>query len=198
MSPHELPPPPAGCLERPYPSSQKGGTLIAEDVCDADTHRRRLADPDGYRPESCLHCGWWRLHAHDFRDRHLRGDRQLRITVRRYRCSACRACWQILPRFVARWLWRSWPVVEQAVGMVWHALAMTVARQTLRRWQQRLGSQARSPVQALATSAEPALEAMAAGLGLNATRRGLVRVCGDALAPLAALIHRVVPGLRLM
>ena len=36
---------------------QKGGTLIAEDVTDIATHRQRLSTPDGYRSESCIHCG---------------------------------------------------------------------------------------------------------------------------------------------
>jgi hypothetical protein len=44
------PPPPARCLERPYSSSQKGGTLIAEGVIDFESHKRHIADPDGYRP----------------------------------------------------------------------------------------------------------------------------------------------------
>ncbi|MGH9671410.1 MAG: DUF6431 domain-containing protein [Terriglobales bacterium] len=173
--------------------------MIAEDVREVETHEKRLLDPDGYRPKNCLHCGGWRLHAHDFRERHQRGgDPDLPVTIRRYRCTACRACWQILPQFVARWLWRSWPVVESALGVARHALAVNVPPQTLRRWRQRLGSQARALVQALATSAQPALEAVAAGVGLNAIRRALLRTCGDALAALAALIHRLVPGLRLM
>ena len=58
MTRERVPPPQeAACLSRPYPSSQKGGTLIAEDVGDLLTHRRRLAAPDGYRPEHCLGCG---------------------------------------------------------------------------------------------------------------------------------------------
>ena len=47
-----LPPAPASCLTRPYPSSQKGGTLIAEGVHDLATHEQRLADPTVYRPSS--------------------------------------------------------------------------------------------------------------------------------------------------
>ena len=45
MSQARLPPPAPRCLERPYPSSQKGGTLIAEDVGDLTAHQKRLAHP---------------------------------------------------------------------------------------------------------------------------------------------------------
>jgi hypothetical protein len=197
MSSNELPPPAPVCLERPYPSSQKGGTLIAEDVADLATHRTRLLDLDRYRPRGCPRCLGDRLHAHDFRERQLRGDPQAqRITVRRYRCARCGGCWQVLPRLVARWLWRSWAVVEQALGFV--VGLVVVPEQTLRRWRGRLGSRARSVVQTLAASAQPALEHTAAAVGLNATRRALVECCGQPLGGLAALVHRLLPGLRLM
>jgi len=51
-----LPPPPEACLEKAYPSSQKGGTLIAAGVIDLETHERLLCDPDQYRPAMCLNC----------------------------------------------------------------------------------------------------------------------------------------------
>jgi hypothetical protein len=76
MSSDELPPHPPACLERPYPSSQKGGTLIAEQVRDLEAHLEQVSDPDGYRPARCPHCGHGVLHAHDHRARKLRGDRQ--------------------------------------------------------------------------------------------------------------------------
>jgi hypothetical protein len=44
------------CLVRLRPSSEKGGTIIAEDVTDAAMHERRLYDPDGYRPRFCPRC----------------------------------------------------------------------------------------------------------------------------------------------
>jgi len=54
MSQRPAPPPPPRYLEQCYPSSQKGGTLVAEDVTDLETHARRLCTPDGYRPSrSC-------------------------------------------------------------------------------------------------------------------------------------------------
>lgn len=197
MSSNELPPPAPVCLEKPYPSNQKGGTLIAEAVVDLATHHTRLSHPDGYRPQRCPHCDCLRLHAHDFRERRLRGDpNEPRITVRRYRCSGCGGCWQVLPRLVARWLWRSWAVVEQALGLV--IGAVVVPEQTLRRWRGRVASAARSVVQALAASARPALERVAATVGVSAPRRALIERCGQSLAGLAALIHRLIPGLRLM
>ena len=68
-----LSPPPEACLCRPYPSSQKGGTLIAEDVHDLATHELRLADPESYRPSGCPRCGA-ALHIHDLRPRVLHGE----------------------------------------------------------------------------------------------------------------------------
>ena len=66
MSQDRLPHPQAPrYLERRYGSSQKGGTLIAEDVRDLETHERRLCDPDGYRPRRCPRCGHDVLHVHD-------------------------------------------------------------------------------------------------------------------------------------
>ena len=50
MSQNRLPPPESqACLFQLRPSTQKGGTLIAEEVTDWATHERRLSDPDGYR-----------------------------------------------------------------------------------------------------------------------------------------------------
>ena len=72
MSQRPSPPPSPRYLERPYTSSQKGGTLIAEEVTDLETHARRLCDPDGYRPSCCPRCGHGVLHVHDYRSRVLR------------------------------------------------------------------------------------------------------------------------------
>jgi hypothetical protein len=115
MSHQRLPPPePASCLVRPYPSSQKGGTLIAEDVTDRDEHRRRLCDPDGYRPRECFRCHHAVLHVHDHPARVLAADSLEPATgIVRYRCAACEAVWRILPAFVARHLWRSWDTVKR-------------------------------------------------------------------------------------
>ena len=203
MSSDELPPPAAACLERPYPSRQKGGTLIAESVYEIAQHRALLSDPDGYRPAACPRCGHRVVHAHDFRERQLRADMQWgpRIMTRRYRCAwrACGARWQVLPVFVARWLWRSWRVVEQTLGIgeaCWGRAK--VPQPTAQRWRQRLRSAARSVVQALAASSEPTLARVAQVIGLTATRAVLVQAYDGPVAALAGLTHRLVPGLRLM
>jgi hypothetical protein len=208
MSQERLPPPPPECLGRPYPSTQKGGTLIAEDVTDRETHERRRADPDGYRPPACPKCARERLHVHDYRGRILRGEAGSPvIEVVRYWCPSCTAIWQVLPLFLARRLWRSWPVVEAAtLGPPPPASAPTVPERTVRRWLGRLASAAVLIAQVLATSGDPTLAAMATAAGFEATRAELVLVharesrvgVGERLSSLAALLHRLAPGLRLM
>ena len=44
------------CTPDSIKPGQKGGTLIAESVCNAKEHRR-LLESGGYRPEGCPHCG---------------------------------------------------------------------------------------------------------------------------------------------
>ena len=149
-------PAPPECLTRSYAAraGQLGGTLIAEDVVDRDEHRRRLTMPDGYRPVRCPACGHDRLHAHDFRERYLRGESE-RETFRRYRCAECRAVWLVLAGFMARHLHRSWAYVEASTGVVEPAddrRMRTVAARTLRRWLVRLLSCARVVVQAFTTA----------------------------------------------
>jgi hypothetical protein len=209
MSDHRSPPPEAAaCLERRRESSQKGGTIIAEDVTDAETHRRRLCDPDGYRPETCPSCQHDVLHVHGYRERMLVADPVMpMVTVIVYLCMGCGGTWRILPRFVARHLWRSWRTVEAStVASPPLASQPKVAERTVRRWRERLASSARTLLQILATSGSAWLETMAQALGLDATRGELVAHYGPATLPkpaspvsqLAALIHRLEPGVRLM
>lgn len=195
------PPPPSRCLERPYPASQKGGTLIAEDVSDFATHLQRLADPDGYRPVCCLRCFHQRLHAHDFRERHPKHDPEHPVVpTRRYRCAHpdCRAIWQVLPLPMARCLHHSWEVVETTLAGIRPAALPSVPKRTVKRWRQRLQSSARRPVSLLASSGEPRWEKLAGKLGLDATRGALLAAWHQGAASLAALVHRLVPGVRLM
>jgi len=198
-APPPLPPP---CLVRPYPSSQKGGTLIAEGVTDLAAHLERIGNPDAYRPLACPTCGHTGLHVHDYRERTLRAEAGVPVArVVRYRCTheQCRARWLILPAIIARWLWRTWTVVERGTGMGPPAgRGPAVPRRTVRRWSARLQSAARPVVQALAMSGAAALVAVAQRLGLGATRTALVGAMALALGPLAALVHRLIPGLRLM
>jgi hypothetical protein len=200
-----LPPAAEACLLRAYPSSQKGGTLIAEDVLDLATHEERLEDPESYRPVRCLRCGG-PIHVHDLRPRWLLADPAVATEVARYRCAdreQCGAAWQILPAFLARHLWRSWRVVEEALE---NPERSAVPDRTRRRWAQRLASAARMLVALLTTTSEAMWSALAAAVGLDGRRLDLVRsyrtqsrpLPGQCLAELAAVIHRLAPGVRLM
>jgi hypothetical protein len=104
MSQNRLPPPESeACLFQLRSSTQKGGTLIAEDVTDHATHERRICDPDGYRLPFCPRCGKGPLHVHDYRERVLRAELRKPVTpIVRLICVSCEAIWQILPLFIAR------------------------------------------------------------------------------------------------
>lgn len=213
MTDHRPPPPePEDCLTQSRASRYKGGTLIVEDVRDLATHERRLAEPDGYRHDHCPCCGGRVLHVHDHPRRKPSGEpgMPLEITLARYICAdpECRATWRMLPAFLARHLWRMWPTVERTVK----ARAppppapAPIPRRTARRWRERLASAARQLVVLLATSGGVLLEAIAKEVGLVATRSELVDVHARMaatpperrLADLAALVHRLERGIRLM
>jgi len=201
MSQRPSPPQPPKYLEYPYASSQKGGTLIAEDVTDLETHERRLCDPDGYRPSSCPRCGHTVLHLHDYRPRVLRADPdRAEITVVRHRCvgAECGARWQILPLLLARHLWRRWVVVKAAAVGRRPADWPPVPPRTQRRWRARLRMAGRRLTQVLAASGSATLEEVAQRVGLRATRLDVVLALGLTLSAAAALVHRLAPGLRLM
>lgn len=201
MSQRLPPPTPPACLVRAYPSSQKGGTLIAEDVTDWKTHQRRICDPDGYRPDFCPRCQHSVLHVHDYRTRLLAAEagRPVAVIIR-HRCAHpdCRATWQILPLLIARHLWRSWTVVQRALSKKRHPNQPEVPSRTRRRWRARLKTSARMIISGLAASGTQALEKLAAIVGLEGTREELVGYWGGDLASLAGLIHRLMPGVRLM
>jgi hypothetical protein len=215
MTDHRPPPPePEDCLTHSRASRYKGGTLIAEDVHDLATHLQRVADPDGYRLDQCPRCGWGVLHVHDHPRRKPRGEPGLppEIPVVRYICAerSCGATWRILPALLARHLWRVWPTVERTVIPCSPPKlgAAPIPKQTAERWQARLASAARQLVVLLATSGGALLEAIAKQVGLLATRSELVDVYvrraemplapGRCLADLAALVHRLERGIRLM
>lgn len=116
MSRDRLPPPAPPYLTRRYPSTQKGGTLIAEDVTDLEAHRRRLCDTDGYRPSSCRRCGHPRLHVHDYPERQFCSEKiRCLIKVVRHRCVGCGAVWRILPAFLACFLRCIWSLIERTL-----------------------------------------------------------------------------------
>jgi uncharacterized protein DUF6431 len=218
MTDHRPPPPePEDCLTQSRASRYKGGTLIAEDVLDLATHLRRVVDPDGYRPLWCPRCDGSVLHVHDYLRRRPIGEpgMPLEIPIVRHICAApeCRATWRILPAFLARHLWRMWVTIERTVSEdaqpaeeSAEVVAAPIPEQTVRRWRARLASIARQLVVLLAISGGALLETIAKRVGLVATRSELVEVharMADAppgrwLADLAALVHRLERGLRLM
>ena len=201
MSHRPSPPQPAKYLEQPYASTQKGGTLIAEDVTDLETHERRLCDPDGYRPSRCPRCGHPVLHVHDYRPRVLRADPgRVVVKVVRHRCvgADCGARWLTLPLLLARHLWRRWEVVEATTRGRRPVDWPPVPERTRRRWWARLRLAGRRLTQVLAASGSATLEGVAQRLGLTATRLDVVLALGLTLSSVAALVHRLAPGLRLM
>lgn len=208
---HQRPPPPEpeNCLIHSRVSRYSGGTLIAEDVQDLATHRRRLADPDGYRPERCPRCGSNVLHVHDYPRRSPRGEvDRSEIRIVRHICAECDATWRILPAFLARCLARMWRTVEQTVSadVPTERGAPPVPKRTAQRWRARLSSAAKQLVVLLALTSSAPLEAIAKAVGLDATRWALVGAHAEAaaspighrLARLAALVHRLERGIRLM
>jgi hypothetical protein len=215
MSRHRLPPPESeACLVRLRPSSQKGGTIIAEDVTERCEHERRICNPDGYRPPFCPTCGGRRLHVHDYRERVLRaepGEPMARVV--RHECVGCTAIWQVLPAFIARHLWRTWKVVERTLrgaeavpttieGRRWPL----VPERTRRRWRTRWLRPARFLIQVLATCGEATWSALACTLASEATCADLITAyagaqatpAGQQLTSMAALVYRLQQRVRLM
>jgi len=128
------------------------------------------------------------------------------IVLVRYLCPACGATWRMLPLFVARMLWRSWPTVEEKTLGPASPSAVTVPKRTVRRWRARLATAAGSLLEVLRKAGVAALVAVAAAVEETATRLRLVMAYAEATAPpagqrlawLAGTIHRLVPGVRLM
>ncbi|SRR6266849_5497070 len=213
MSQDRLPPPdPEACLVRLRPSTQKGGTIIAEDVTERATHERRICDPDGYRPPFCPACGERHLHVHDYRERVLRAEPDTPVgTIVRHACVACRAIWQVLPAFIARHLWRTWRVVAHTLtpdaGRPAAAEAPRwpkVPGRTARRWRARWRRPARVLRHILAASGAAAWAELAGRVRPDATCGDLVAAYaaaappGQPVAALAALVYRLQPKVRLM
>ena len=126
------------------------------------------------------------------------------MTIVIFLCAECFATWRVLPAFLARCLWRSWDFVEAALFDGAPARQVPVPVRTVQRWHARLAQAALAATQALATSGDTTLREIAQRLGLEAPRGALVKAYAEAtkssslLAPLAALLHRLSPGLRLM
>lgn len=213
MTDHRPPPPePEDCLTHSRVSSCKGGTLIVEHVHDLGTHLRLLADRDSYRPDVCARCFGRVLHVHDYPERLPRGELGLPPVIRivRFICAdpACRATWRILPAILARHLWRIWPTVERTTHPAEPPVIdpMPIPERTAQRWRERVASAAKQLVLLLASSGGFLFERIAKRAGLDATRWELVDVharvaappAGRRLADLAAVVHRLERGIRLM
>ena len=209
MCPRRAAPPAADeCLVSSDSSrGQRGGTLIDESVQDVATHEARMREPASYRPKQCR-CGRRTLHIHGRRERVLWGTAVpaggvATITVMVFLCAACHATWRVLPAFLARCLRRTWEVVERAVQGTRAAGEPVVPERTAQRWAARLRQSARLPGQVLATAGTAALSEVTLAVGLDGDRRALAeefaaQVGATLLAPLAALLHRLSPGVRLM
>ena len=136
------------------------------------------------------------------------------VRIVQYICASsdCGATWRILPRFLARHLWRVWVTVERVVefgeraGEAAATAAVLIPARTRRRWRARLAASARMLVVLLAASSSAVLEGLATRVGLDATRGELVvahaelagPAPGEQLSALAALVHRLERGIRLM
>jgi len=188
------PPPEAPCLYRPYPSSQKGGTLIATDVVDLATHQARMRSPDGYRPSRCPTCGHPVMHAHDTRSRQCQLDgAPPQVGIARHRCAhaACGAQWQTLPSFLARHLHFAWSRIQAGCeGRRAHGGHAPSAR-TVCRWRSRLASSASRLLRLIADGGRRVHAAVQ-------TRGELVEALGVSLSEAAAWVHQLLPGARLM
>jgi hypothetical protein len=212
-----LPPPSAEtCLDASRVSRFKGGTVIAEDVRDLAEHRRRMSDADSYRPSTCLRCGHDRLHVHCRPERHPRREPSLPavVEVLQFRCGgpSCDATWRVLPLFLARHLWHPWKAIERTVrpsaelGPSTAPAAPAVPKTTARRWLGRMASSGRMLCALLSISGGVALAAVAMTVGLDGTRGEVADafqakargVPGERLSRLAAVLHRLERGIRLM
>jgi len=133
------------------------------------------------------------------------------VPVAQYMCAAakCGATWRVLPMFLARHLWRAWKTVERVAlrgAVVSPSTAPPIPARTRCRWRSRLAAAARVLVVLLAASGGLALEAVAAQIGLDASRAELVHAYaeqtdgprGAQLAVVAELTHRLERGIRLM
>ncbi|MFH0810262.1 MAG: DUF6431 domain-containing protein [Pseudomonadota bacterium] len=186
--------------------------MIAEGVLEREEHRRRLCDPDGYRPACCPTCRCPKLHAHDFRERRERGDPERAAEiVRRYLCAGCDAVWMVLPAFLARHLHRSWEIVQSAMAQdgILEASGsegrVRIPASTRRRWLARLFSSAQVLLHLLADVGAQVSgviqqlpgECRRLDLVQALVRNGWLQARYQ-LAELAGWVQRIVPGVRFM
>lgn len=187
-------------------------------MTDRETHARRVCDPDGYRPERCPRCLHPTLHLHDHLERVQRADPHGSvISIVRYQCAHpdCGATWRVLPAFVARHLWHPWDrITEQVVTAdapdatqsAPRPRAAAIPPRTRERWKSRLCCAARLLLVTFLAAMVPHGVVLATDVGLDGTREQLVSAyrtvhalpADRSLWVLAAHLHRLEPGLRLM
>ena len=193
--------------------------MIAEAVVDLETHERLLRS-GGYRPSGCARCGG-PMHIHEYRQRLLLGDARVSTYVAIFQCAdreRCGAVMRVLPAFLARHLWRTWSTVETTVADSGEtgngSPAGPVPARTVARWRARLATSAAALVVVLgtATSTVPELHRVVQQVGLDGTRAEFVKAFtstvtpgvtpkttpGHLLATTAMVVHRLVPGVRLV
>jgi hypothetical protein len=133
-------------------------------------------------------------------------------TIVRHTCVACAAIWQVLPAFIARHLWRTWPVVAHTLmpdappAPAAVRRGPTVPARTARRWRARWQRSAQTLAQILTASGAATWAALAGRLPAAATCGDLIAAYGrqhgsrasHAVAAVAALIYRLQPRARLM
>jgi len=203
-------PSPAPCLIHSRRTRYRGGTLIAPDVHDLPEHERRLRTPDIYRPGCCPRCGHDRLHVHDRPQPILFADSPalLRVPILRFICAAptCGATWRILPAFIARHLWRRWSTVARIIyGDPPGPARVPIPARTRRRWRARLRSPGVQLVHLLARHTDPDVVRYTSGARDDCTRYDVVDLFpvglslgAYALEDIAATVHVLEPGIRLM
>lgn len=191
-------------LDRPRPSKQKGGTLLARHLTTLKQHQAALADPALAKQSRCAACkiGW--LHLHSRRGRLFQGevDGPGRTQVLVFRCSRraeCGATWRVLPQFLARHLWRRWTLVGVVLGGS-RGGQHRVPRRTQQRWRQRLAGAAAVMVALLGQASTHEWTDVAARAGAAATRGDVIAAAGgpEQLANLAGVIDHLEAGVRLM
>lgn len=176
-----------------------GGTLIAAHIVTLEQHAATLANPELVRPYDCLACGWLVLHVHERRTRKLDGLGSESTEIMIFRCArkSCRVVWRVLPRLLARHLWRTWDAIGEALDDTRERSSTPPS--TRRRWFKRLRERATMLVVVLGQLG-PARKRPVAELELGAMRREVIAAFGGRamLAELAALVDRLVPGVRVM
>jgi hypothetical protein len=184
-----------------------GGTIVVG-VMSLDEHRRRIEDPDSYRPDERRSCGHRVLHVHDYRERRLRtaDGAVARVRLGRFVCHDCGAIWRILPKFICPWLRATWETVDRVVSGAHDAREVHVPTRTAERWRARFTSSAPSLGAVLGSTYAHRHHEIVMATQLDGTQADLVGAFGrqtgtvgaEAFASLADVLSQIRPGTRLM